>query len=194
MNYSHNSSPTFTIYTGPMFSGKTEKLLMMVERFKRQKKKVVLFKPKIDDRYEAGKVVTHSGWSSPAISIKNAADILEYLESEEMPPDVIAVDEAFMVRNVAEVLTWLFRNGITVLVSSIDLSASGKPFHEIEKMFPWATHVEKCAAVCTVCGRDAYYTHKKIVDDDDSDIVVGGDETYEPRCMFHSPTVMKEDL
>ena len=77
----------------------------------------------------------------------------------------------------------LFKKGKTIVVSSLDLSATGKPFEEIEALFPWATCIEKCPAVCTVCGQDAYYTHKKV--EDIAEITVGGSELYEPRCWKH---------
>ena len=48
---------------------------------------------------------------------------------------------------------------------------------------PYATRVEKCAAVCTVCGSDAPYTHRKVKGE--QEIAVGGAEMYEPRCWRH---------
>jgi len=168
-----------------MFSSKTTKLLSALERHKYQRKRVVVFKPLIDDRYDANEVVSHSGWTAPATTVKNGADILEVLAQSSHEPDIVAVDEAFMIPNVAEVLTWLYRNGISIIVSTLDISAQGKPFHEVEKLLAWATHVEKCSSVCTVCGRDAFYTHKKQIDEDRGEIQVGGAELYEPRCFQH---------
>jgi thymidine kinase len=176
-------NPSLTVYVGPMFSSKTTKLLSSLERFKLQKKNIVVFKPAMDDRYSEGEVVSHSGWKHPAITVKEGADILQVLADADDSPDVVAVDEAFMIPGVAEVLTWLYRSGISVVVSTLDLSYSGKPFGEVEKLLPWATRVEKCAAVCTECGRDAFYTHKKQVTGEE--IEVGGSELYEPRCFRH---------
>ena len=173
-----------TVYVGPMFSGKTTSLLSALERYKFQKKHIMVFKPSIDDRYSTSAVVSHSGWQHAATTIKEGADILQVLAESEISPDVVAVDEAFMIPGIAEVLTWLYRSGITVVVSSLDLSYTGKVFHEIEALLPWATHVEKCAAVCTECGRDAYYTHKKQVVGEEM-IEVGGSELYEARCFRH---------
>ena len=186
-------NPTFTVYVGPMFSSKTTKLLSTLERFKYQRKRVAVFKPSLDDRYDPSEVVSHSGWTHPALTVKTGADILEALAQMPDEPDVVAVDEAFMIPNVAEVLTWLYRNGIIIVVSTLDISYAGKPFHEVEKLLAWATHVEKCAAVCTVCGRDAFYTHKKLVDDDRGEIQVGGAELYEPRCFQHHLAVDKRE-
>jgi thymidine kinase len=176
-------NPTFTVYAGPMFSTKTSRLLLDIERAKHQKKRVVVFKPALDDRYSTVEVTSHMGWSYPAKMVRDAADVLQALTDEPSPPDVVAVDEAFMVRGIAEVLIWLFRSGISVVAATLDLSFSGKPFPEVERMLPWATRVEKCASVCVVCGCDAYYTHKKHVSGEE--IEVGGPELYEPRCFSH---------
>lgn len=180
-------NPEFIVYTGPMFGSKTSKLLSALERYKYQHKKAVVFKPLIDDRYSSVDVVTHSGWRSPAVCVKSGADVLKYLAESSDNPQVVAVDEAFMISGIADALIWLFKSGYTVVVSSLDLSFSGKPFPEIEKLLMWATNVEKCTAVCTVCGRDAYYTHKKQTNEDE--IQVGGAELYEPRCYTHFPPI-----
>lgn len=179
-----HSNPEFIVYTGSMFSGKTSRLLSLLDRYKYQNKSILAFKPKIDDRYSVSEISSHSGWKFPAVCISNGADVLEYLSQlDTPPPQVIAVDEAFMMPGIAESLVWLYKNGFTVVVSSLEMSATGKPFPEIERMLVWATHIEKCTAVCTVCGKDAPYTHKKQTGGDE--IEVGGEELYSPRCYAH---------
>lgn len=177
-------NPTLTVFVGPMFGSKTTKMLSMLERFKLQKKHVMVFKPSIDDRYSDAEVVSHMGWRHPAYTVASGPDILEVLSNSKESPDVVAVDEAFMIPGIAEVLIWLYKSGISVVVSSLDLGYQAKPFKEIEKLLPWATHVEKCVAVCSECGRDAHYTHKK-QDTSDEEIQVGGAADYEPRCFRH---------
>lgn len=176
-------NPRFIVYTGGMFSGKSSKMLAYLDRCKYQKKDFVIFKPKLDSRYSDVNVVTHTGFSAPANVVESGEDIIEHLLAMAHPPRVVAVDEAFMIPGVAEVLVLLYRQGIDIVVSSLDLSATGKPFAEVEKILPWATHVEKCAAVCVVCGHDAHFTHRKQVTGDE--ILVGGEELYEPRCWAH---------
>lgn len=177
------NTPEFIVYTGPMFSSKTSSLLSSLERYKYQNKRVVLYKPELDDRYSVSEVVTHGGYKMSAFCVKDGADIIKHLATLNENPHVIAVDEAFMLPGVAKTLIWLYRNGYTVVVSSLDLSATGAVFEEIEKMMIWATKVEKCTAVCTACGRDAPYTHKK---QSGGDLIeVGGSELYEPRCFLH---------
>lgn len=176
-------TPEFIVYTGPMFSSKTSKLLSSLERYKYQQKRVAVYKPEIDDRYSESEVMTHGGLKVSAFCVKTGADIIENLATLSENPHVVAVDEAFMIPGIAETLIWLYRNAYTVVVSSLELSAAGTVFPEVEKMLPWATKVEKCTAVCTVCGRDAHYTHKKQTGGEE--IEVGGSELYEPRCIHH---------
>lgn len=178
------SNPQFVVYCGSMFSSKSSSLLMSLERYKYQNKTIAAFKPSIDNRYSETEIVSHNGFKHPAISISSGSDIIQYLSKPDtISPAVIAVDEAFMIPGIAETLTWLYKNGFTIIVSSLDISATGQVFHEIEKMLPWATKIEKCCAVCTVCGADAPYTHKKTAGGEE--IEIGSNEIYEPRCHSH---------
>lgn len=179
------ANPKFIVYCGPMFSSKTSKLLMELERCKYQHKNFVVFKPHVDSRYSESAIVTHVGWTQPAINVKVGSDILYYLSEMDVDPHLIAVDEAFMIPGVAEVLIFLFKSGFNILVSSLDMASNGKPFIEISQILPWATRIEKCTSVCTVCGQDAHYTYKKIEGGDEHVVHVGGEELYEPRCFEH---------
>ena len=173
-------NPEFIVYCGPMFGSKTSRLLTKLDRLVYQKKKFVAFKPDIDVRYNKNHITTHLGAKIHAICVKHGEDILSHITEEH---DVIAVDEAFMVPGISLSLIRCYHQGKTILVSSLDMSATLQPFEEMEKMYRWATRIEKCPAVCTKCGRDAFYTHKKIFTG--NEIEIGGDELYEPRCFRH---------
>ena len=178
-----NREPEFRIYTGPMFGSKTTRMLAYLERCSHQNRRVVAFKPKMDDRYGSGEICTHSGMKFSATNVASGDDIkrlgLDY--------DVIGIDEAFMIDGCCDALLYLFNMGKTIVVSSIQLSASGKPFDEIKNMLPWATYVEICPAVCVKTGNDAYYTVCKM--DIASEIEVGGADMYEPRAWSQTPFV-----
>lgn len=180
-------NPTFTIFCGPMMSSKTTKLIAAVDRFRYRNLNVASFKPRLDRRYTEDDISTHNGGKINAIVVSSGDEILRHCDLLE--PDVVAVDEAFMIDGCADALIRLFRKGVTVVVSSIEMSSSCNVFNEVEKMLPWATKIEKCSAVCLKCGEDAYYTHKKI--DDMTEIAVGGSELYEPRCWNHHSAVKR---
>lgn len=188
-----NKNPEFIVYVGPMASGKTSLLLAALERYKYRSKKVYAFKPYIDERYSTNEIVTHNGLRWPATQISDISDIIQMLLSEDKEiPDVVALDEAFMLSGSAKALAWLYRQGVTVLVSTLDLSSKGEAFEETKEMMAWATQIYKCSAVCTVCGADARYTHRKIVDAD-HDILIGGLDIYDPRCLSCHPLIKDLD-
>jgi len=174
-----------------MFGSKTTRLLASVDRYTYQNRKVVAFKPQMDNRYSSVEICTHSGGRIEAHGVTSGADIMKHINSLEYDCDVVAIDEAFMIDGCAEAALILFKQGITVIVSSLQLSASGNVFEEVRDMMPWATRIEICPAVCPITGRDAYYTHRKI--DSIDEITVGGADIYEPRCWeFHSFMNRKE--
>jgi len=149
------NDPEFIIFTGPMFGSKTTRLLASIDRYRYQSKSIVAFKPKMDDRYSDVEIVTHSGGKLPAVGVNTGLDMLEYIKRSHEKFNVVAVDEAFMIEGVSDALLSLFREGKTVVVSSLQLSATGNVFEEVRDMMPWATKIEICPAVCTVTGRDA---------------------------------------
>ena len=173
-------SPEFIFFTGPMFGSKTTKLLAAVDRYVYQNKVIMAFKPKLDDRYSSGEISTHNGGSLKAVTVDTGLDVEKHTLGAEEKVDIVAVDEAFMIDGIANSLIKLFQMGKTVVVSSLQLSASCSVFEEVRDMMPFATKIEICPAVCTITGRDAYYTHRKY--DTMSEIAVGGAELYEPRC------------
>jgi thymidine kinase len=180
-------NPEFIIYCGPMFGSKTSRLLTKLDRLSYQKKKFITFKPDIDIRYDKNHITTHLGAKVKAIRVKTGSDMVQYIHGMH---SVIAVDEAFMITDVAQTLIEQYKKGKTILVSSLDMSATLQPFSEMEKMFRWSTRIEKCPAVCTKCDSDAHYTFKKT--DSTEQIEVGGSDIYEPRCYRHHPLIKEQ--
>ena len=179
-------SPELIVFTGPMFGGKTSRLLAAVDRYQYQKRNILCFKPIADDRYEDNHIMTHSGLKRDVVLVRSGEDIanvVNYLTGDEVEPDVIAVDEVFMIPDVADSLIDLFMRGKTILASSLQLSYEGLPFKEMQRLLPYATKIEVCPAVCAKCNRDAHYTHRKV--EGNETLMVGGGDIYEPLCHKH---------
>ena len=175
----------FVMFVGPMFGGKTSKLLSALDRYKYQGKNIIAFKPNIDERYSKNKIVTHLGGKFPATNVKNGKEILDFfIKNKKESKNVVAVDEAFMIEGSGKAIQKIFEGGNTVLVSSLQISSDFTSYKEIQHMMPFATKIEICPAVCSICGADAYYT-EKIGGRSDHNIEVGGSEMYQPRCFNH---------
>ena len=176
----------FKVFTGPMFGGKTTRLLTAVERDVIRGLNVVCFKPCIDVRYSNDKITSHLGAAVDAVAVRDGTEIIKKVSEYKHKVDSVAIDELFMIPMAGAAAVELFRQGINIYTSSLQLSSNPKPyaFDEMATVLPWATKIDVCPAVCTVCGADAYYTHKK-GGDLNASVEVGGAELYEPRCWGH---------
>ena len=169
-------NPVLRLWVGPMFGSKTTQLIAAVDRYRLRSKKVVAFKPMLDNRYsDFGEIVTHNGGKLECTLVSKGSQIIETIKSLNYDVSVVAIDEAFMIENCDEAIMKLYKSGISVLVSSIDLSSDLRPFSVVKNILPYATEINKCSAVCTVCGEDAYFTHKKSTVTG-TEIEIGGSE------------------
>jgi thymidine kinase len=180
------------LYTGPMFSSKTTKLLMQADKRHYQKQNIIAFKSKMDDRYsDKGEIVTHNFNKLEAHLVNTGKEIIEIMQKHDMGADFydcIIIDELFLIEGSAKECIDLFKMGYDIVIASIDLNFLGEPFKEIQKIMPYCTEIVKCKAVCTVCQKDARYTFKKqqySLSNANKKIQVGGSELYEPRCQEH---------
>lgn len=168
------------VNTGSMFSGKSTELLRQGERHILSGKKVVYLKSAIDNRYQAGKINTHAGYSYEAIKVSVEESILmpEVLEAE-----VILIDEIqFFKDQVIEDIKALVGMNKFVYVSGLDMDAKGKPWQTTMYLMAIADDVQKFKAICVHCGADAYISAKKIDIDSETIIDVGSYDKYMPLC------------
>ena len=172
------------IICGPMFAGKTEELIRRANRLQYAKKKYLVFKPTIDDRYSTTEIVSHSNYRKNSISIKHSNEILNYLTDDI---DAVIIDEVqFFDENVINVAEWLADKGLRVICGGLDCDFKGHPFKIVAELLARAESVTKLNAICNVCGQPATRT-QRIIDghpayEDDPIILVGATEAYEPRC------------
>ena len=171
----------FRMYVGPMFGGKTTRMLSQIERYSYMGEEALLFKPKLDERYQTDYICAHTGAKREACRVEHGDDIQRIVSAiYGGTPSVVAIDEAFMIPGSGNAAVQLFKNGHTVLVASLQLSSDGSAYEEVQQMFPYATYVAVCPAVDPISKQDAYYT-EKYGGRKDHAIEVGGAEMYRPR-------------
>lgn len=165
------------VVVGCMFSGKTEELIRRLRRAQIARQKVLIFKPRIDNRYSANQIVSHSEQSLISTVIDNAAEIL----SLSTDASVIGIDEGqFFGPNLIEVCEQLANSGKRVIVAGLDQDYRGKPFEPMPQLMAVAEYVTKTLAICMVCGNPADRTQRTT--DSSERVVVGAKGAYEARC------------
>ena len=170
--------------TGPMFAGKSEELLRRINRLKYAKKKYLVFKPSIDNRYSETEVVSHNKRSSKAIAISKSEDIYQYYTNDI---DVVCIDEIqFFDEGIIKIIDDLANDGKRVICAGLDCDFKGDPFPISATILAKAEYVTKLTAICCVCGREATMTQRLIngvpASRKDPVVLVGASESYEARC------------
>jgi len=166
------------VICGSMFSGKSEELIRRLTRAKIARRRVQVFKPKIDDRFSAVEVVSHGGLRLEALPVASSAEILDLTDARS---DVIGVDEAqFFDPGIVEVVNKLADLGKRVIVAGLDQDYLGRPFDPMPALMASAEEVTKTRAICVRCGATASRTQRLVASDER--VVVGASGIYEARC------------
>ena len=165
------------VICGSMFSGKTEELIRRVRRANFANQKVVIFKPKTDDRYSKDDVVSHNENIVSGIPIEQSWEIMDHIADVK----VVAIDEAqFFDGNLPSVVEKLALRGIRIIIAGLDMDFRGNPFGPMPHLLSVAEYITKVHAICPHCGNLA--THSYRLSEERATVVLGEKDKYEPRC------------
>jgi len=188
---------SFELITGPMSCGKTEELLRRIRRCIIAKKKVKVISPEVDTRAKGDYIQSRNGLWLDAIKVKHAIQIMSVVKPED---EIIAIDELqFFDSNIVKVISKLMSEGKRVIGTGLELDFKAEPFGSMPELMCLATKVDKLHAVCMKCGCDHATRTQRLIDGKPADkssplIMIGGDETYEARCIkcYELPDAMHE--
>jgi thymidine kinase len=77
------------VICGPMFSGKSEEMIRRLRRAEIAGQRVVIFKPRIDDRFDVADVVSHAGARMRGVPVSGVAELVSRARGFE----VVGIDE-----------------------------------------------------------------------------------------------------
>ncbi len=178
------------VISGVMFSGKSEELIRRIRRALIARKRVQVFKSRLDARYAGiNAVSSHDGRNVEAIPIDTAAQIAQRLDPTAQ---VIGIDEAqFLDVGILPLVTTLAESGRRVIIVGTDTDFRGEPFGAMPQLMAIAESVDKLHAICVLCGGPAT-RNQRLIDGkpapyESPQIMVGAADRYEARCrMCHS--------
>ena len=177
------------VVCGPMFSGKSEEMIRRLRRAEIAGQQVVVYKPRIDDRYDADDIVSHAGIRMRGVPVGSVPE----LSARAAGHDVVGIDEVqFFDAGVVATALSLADAGVRVVVAGLDQDFRRLPFGPLPELLAQAEFVDKLQAVCHRCGGPATTT-QRLVDGAPASyagdtIVVGAAEQYEARCRdCHQP-------
>ena len=178
------------VVAGVMFSGKSEELIRRIRRALIARKRVQVFKSRLDERYAGiNAVSSHDGRTVEAIPVDTSAQIAQRLDPTAQ---VIGIDEAqFLDAGIIALVTTLAETGRRVIIAGTDTDFRGEPFGAMPQLMAIAESVDKLHAICVLCGGPAT-RNQRLIDGkpapyESPQIMVGAADRYEARCrMCHS--------
>ncbi len=168
-----------TIISGPMFAGKTTRLLQEIRAVPKNKTYLV-FKPSIDTRYGVDVCVTHDGDHVPAVNIDAKHPDLSQAIADGST--AIFIDELnfFNAATLYPEIQTLISKGISVVGSGLLLDAMKRPFGATHDLLPYADKHIELFAVCDGCNGKAMHSYRKIKDK--HQFLLGADGAYGACC------------
>tara|TARA_B100000282_G_C31633739_1_gene445101 strand:- start:126 stop:800 length:675 start_codon:yes stop_codon:yes gene_type:complete len=179
--------PILNIYTGPMFAGKTTRLIKHYNRLKVDNElEKIAFKFSKDTRYETEKdqdntdilgrkmIYSHDKKYIPSIPISSCQEIVEKLklinDKYNILVKYIFIDEGQFFPKIKEwynTINLEIKNGnniylsslIEVNISGLDYDANGNIFNpQFYSLFSIANYLLVAHSKCYICGENAFYT------------------------------------
>ncbi len=184
---------TIELIIGPMFSGKSTRLIGLIRKYSYKAKKTIMIKFFADNRYsEKSEVVTHDLQKYDSINCKNLKDHFEELKKY----DVIGIDEGQFFPDLVEVCQELALLKKTIIVAALNGDFRMEPFPVVANLIPRADKIKLLNAYCFKCHKDAKFT-LRIVQSNET-VLIGAGEAYKPACrechIFYSKEREKGNL
>ena len=165
---------------GPMFSGKTEKLIRKLKRAKIAEVSYIVVKPNISSRYDDEEIgiVTHDQEHKALAVVVNDLEQLYNIAHEYQ---IIAIDEAqFFDKDLYKTVLRLADEGKRIIASGLDMDFQREPFETMSNLLSIADKIDKITSVCVECKENAIYSHRTVAIEDQK--FIGSTESYMPLC------------
>ena len=162
---------------GPMFSGKSTRLIELMRKYVYKAKKTIMVKFYADQRYtDKSEVVTHDLIKYDSINCKILRNSFDTFKEY----DVIGIDEGQFFSDLVEVCEELALMGKIVLIAALNGDFRMEPFPVIQRIIAKADKIKLLKAYCFNCHKDAKFS-LRIVQSNET-VLIGAGEAYKPAC------------
>ena len=164
---------------GPMFSGKTSKLLEIYKQCVFCNIPVLVINHAIDVRYTPNMLSTHDDQNIPC---EFTNDLLNFWKSTDIQNvQVVLINEGQFFENLFEAVELMLHQKKRVYVCGLDGDFKRSKFGEILDLIPICDKVYKLQSLCALCknGEKGIFS-LRVTEDTDQTLV--GVENYKPVC------------
>src|SRR6185436_14976786 len=172
---------------GTMDSAKSMNLLAVAHNYRKQGKRVLLVKPRIDNRFGSHKISSRSGLEATADLLIDHDTVLDPRDFEGL--DCILIDEAqFLPPQVIDDLRRITVDpGIPVICYGLRTDFRTRLFPGAQRLMELADRIEEVKVTCQYCNGKAICNLRLVGGRavTDGPTVMLGDSEYHPVCWRH---------
>lgn len=165
------------IILGPMFSGKSSRLVEVYKQCKFCNISVTAINHAIDTRYDNELMSTHDKIMIPCVRTETLRQVTSVVSSS----DVILINEGQFFEDLCEEVEEMLRKGKQVYVCGLDGDFERKKFGQILDLIPLCDTVTKLSSLCSLCRNGTKGIFSMRLTGEKEQTVVGSDN-YIPVC------------
>ena len=190
---SKNNVSYLELIIGPMFCGKTSKVLEIYKQLKFCNIPVIIINHSIDTRYHESMVSTHDKIMAPCIQTTKLSDIWNYKDVDSYfnensvrhiklrSADVILINEGQFFEDLYEVVVDMLKCNKRVYICGLDSDFERKKFGQILDLIPLCDKVNKLTSLCSQCKDGTPGIFSMRLTSEKQQTLVGSDN-YIPVC------------
>lgn len=173
------------IVLGPMFSGKTTKLMETFHYYQtRQNKQCIILGHNVDDRYDKYKITSHD--KKEYLDCYKCKTVNEFMEKYREAIDkasTVLIDECQFFEDIDMVIN-MVNLGKHIYLFGLDGDANQKLFGNTYKLIPLCDKITKLNGHCRKCGMEngSIYSVCNTNFSQKNQIHVGGEDKYHSVC------------
>ena len=190
----NQSASYLELFIGPMFSGKTSKLVEIYKQCIFCNIPVAVINHSIDQRYDDTLLSTHDKVMIPCIQTNKLKDVWYYGTSETdivlnrlndsvklVAADVIIINEGQFFEDLLPAVEHMLQHNKKIYVGGLDGDFERKKFGQILDLIPLCDKVTKMTSLCGLCKNGTAGIFSKRISLEKEQTVVGSDN-YIPVC------------
>ena len=169
---------------GPMFSGKTSKILDIYKQCEFSNIPVVVINHTSDKRYSETMLSTHDLKMIPCIQASSLCDAMEILEIKNKISDatVILINEGQFFKDLYEWTEMMIEtNHKEIYICGLDGDFNRNKFGQILDLIPLCDKVTKLKSLCSMCKNGTKALFSLRVTEEKEQVLIGSD-CYKPVC------------
>lgn len=176
-----NTCSYLELIIGPMFSGKTSRLIEIYKQCKFCNIPTLVINHSIDTRYDQYLLSNHDKVMIPCIQTTQLTTLINNQELEKA--EVILINEGQFFDDLYDCIELWLKENKKIYISGLDGDFERKKFGQIIDLIPLCDKVTKMTSLCSMCRNGTPGIFSKRITKEKEQTMVGSDN-YLPVCRY----------